>query len=160
MRNDGQQLLATLKEEYSRRTANASLEQLNNGPTEQPGRVDLWSLSFAELDQEMASRLSSLNEDIDCSPRGPISSHRRHIGQWIVLAKKALRTLMAPYTRLLLARQNRFNEDLVAFHLASFIRMRRLEERNTELTRQLEVLHEALERLNAGGAGDRPPFHE
>jgi hypothetical protein len=145
MENDGQRLVASLREEYSRRVAAASLEQLNGGSAETPFQVDLWSLMPAELDQEMASRLSSLNEDIDSSPRGPITSHRRFIGKPIALAKWILRCLATPYTRLLLARQIRFNEDLVAFHLASFIRVRRLEEHNAELTRQVNELRDAPE---------------
>jgi len=77
----------------------------------------------------MGKRLGFLNEDIDCRPTVAITSHRRFIGPFIVLFKKLLLKVLSPYTNSLFVRQNRFNEQLVAFHLATFIRCRRLEEK-------------------------------
>jgi len=122
------------KEIYRRKRESAvSLEQLLHGPIDVPVKIDLWELSEKELDQEMGRRLSCLNDDIDCRPQGALSSHRRLIGPFVVLAKKALRKVLSPYTNMLFLRQNRFNADLVAFHLAAFIRFRRLEKRMEEL---------------------------
>ena len=66
----------------------------------------------------MGKRLGFLNEDIDCRPTAAITSHRRLIGPLIVLFKKLLLKVLRPYTNSLFVRQNRFNEQLVAFHLA------------------------------------------
>jgi len=54
----------------------------------------------------------------------------------IVFLKKLLLKALRPYTNSLFVRQNRFNEQLVAFHLASFIRLRRMEERLRQLERE------------------------
>ena len=77
----------------------------------------------------MGKRLGFLNEDIDCRPTAAITSHRRLIGPLSSCFKKLLLKVLSPYTNSLFLRQNRFNEQLVAFHLASFIRFRRLEEK-------------------------------
>jgi hypothetical protein len=142
--------IAALKEHYrSAKDAASTLEQLAGGPVQHHYPVDLWSLSESELDNEMGKRLSFLNEDIDCRPGMDVSSHRRVIGPVIVFFKKALLKLLRPYTSSLFVRQNRFNEQLVAFHLASFIRFRRLEER----MKRLEGLaDESLDR-SQGNAG-------
>ncbi len=142
MAEDARQFVARLREASQRNADAAPLERLAGAPPGAPYRLDLWSLTPAELDQEMATRLSSLNEDIDCRPRGPITSHRRG-GRLIVWAKRLLRWLTVPYTNLLLGRQRRFNEDLVAFHLATFIRLRRMEERLRHLDGRLEALEDA-----------------
>ncbi len=110
------------------RDAAASLEELAGGPLRHHHPLDLWSLSDDELDNEMGKRLGFLNGDIDCRPAA-VTSHRRLIGPFIVLGKKILLKLLSPYTNSLFARQTRFHEQLVAFHLATFIRLRRIEER-------------------------------
>jgi len=148
--------IAELKEYYrQRKDAAASLEELTGGPVQHHFPVDLWSLSDSELDGEMGKRLGFLNEDIDCRPTAGITSHRRFIGPVIVLLKKMFLTIMRPYTNSLFVRQNRFNEQLVAFHLASFIRFRRLEERVKRLER---TANDALEPgAPAASSGSPPP---
>ena len=121
--------IAALKERYRSAKDAASLEELAGGPLQHHFPIDLWSLSDSELDNEMGKRLTFLNDDIDCRPTAAIASHRRFLGPAIVFGKRLLLKLLRPYTNLLFVRQNRFNEGLVAFHLASFIRLRRLEER-------------------------------
>ncbi len=113
----------------ARKDSLAGLEELAGAPIRHHFPIDLWQLSDSELDGEMGKRLSFLNDDIDCSPTPDITSHRRFIGPAIVLFKKIIFKLLRPYTNTLFIRQNRFNDQLVAFHLASFIRLRRLEER-------------------------------
>jgi len=131
--------IARLKEHYRQlKDAAASLEELAGGPIEHHFAIDLWQLSDSELDGEMGKRLSFLNDDIDCRPTPAIVSHRRFVGPLIVLCKKIVFKLLRPYTNTLFDRQNRFNEQLVAFHLASFIRFRRLEERTRRLEQQCE----------------------
>ncbi|MDD8012718.1 MAG: hypothetical protein PHX05_04495 [Acidobacteriota bacterium] len=126
--------VAALKERLrADKDAATSLEDLAGAPIQHHFPIDLWSLSDSELDNEMGKRLSFLNEDIDCRPTVEIASHRRFIGPFIVFCKKLLLWAMRPYTNSLFVRQNRFNEQLVAFHLASFIRFRRLEERAKRL---------------------------
>lgn len=135
--------IARLKQELqSRRDAAASLDELAGTPLQHHYPLDLWSLSDSELDNEMGKRLGFLNEDIDCRPGQAVASHRRLLGPFIVLGKKLLLKLLRPYSNSLFVRQNRFNEQLVAFHLASFIRFRRLEERLARLERRADGIPE------------------
>ncbi len=147
--------IAALKESLrSARDAARSLEELAGSPLRHHYPIDLWSLSDSELDGEMGKRLSFLNEDIDCRPTVAISSHRRLIGPLIVFGKKLLLKVLRPYTNSLFVRQNRFNEQLVAFHLATFIRLRRLDEK---LKRLEQLAGDAQERNDAAEAAASPP---
>jgi len=133
--------MARLHEEYRRMTEQAaSLQELVKEPIDQPFQLNLWDLSAAELDQEMANRLSALNDDINTRPSEKITSHRRVIGPLIVMVKNVLRKLLSPYTNLVLARQVKFNEDMVAFHLATFIRFRQLDNQLTSVGERLNAI--------------------
>ncbi len=152
--------IARLKEYYqARKTAAGSLEELAGEPIQHHFPVDLWSLSDSELDGEMGKRLGFLNEDIDCRPGADIASHRRFLGPLVVLCKKIVFKILRPYTNTLFVRQNRFNEQLVAFHLASFIRLRRLEEKVRGLEHQARENKERAEELPGVRAG-RGSKHE
>ena len=143
--------VARLKEFYrDRKSAMGSLEELAGEPVQHHFPIDLWQLSDSELDGEMGKRLSFLNDDIDCRPTPDITSHRRLIGPAVVLFKKIIFKILRLYTNTLFVRQNRFNEQLVAFHLASFIRARRLEEALRRLETQIQEIKEQLEELPAG----------
>jgi hypothetical protein len=152
--------IARLKEYYqARKSALGTLEELAGKPVQHHFAVDLWQLSDSELDGEMGKRLSFLNDDIDCRPKPAITSHRRFIGPLIVLCKKIVFKLLRPYTNTLFDRQNHFNEQLVAFHLASFIRFRRLEERALRLEQQAEESNGRSADLSAG-LEPRSPRHD
>lgn len=143
------------KEEYRNRKESAgSLQELIREPIHTSFRVDFWELSERELDQEMGERLSRLNEDIDCRPPSDVSSRRRVIGPLVRRAKKMMQKMLSPYTNKLFVRQNRFNGDLVAFHLASFIRMRHLERRIDELEERSRELQD--DRAAAAGEPPKP----
>jgi hypothetical protein len=110
--------------------------------------VDLWELSEKELDGEMGNRLTFLNDDIDPRPdAGSITSHRKILGKPIVLFKRILMRLARSYTNTILEKQRRFNEQLVAFHLASFIRFRHNERKIKEIEETLKTLEEEQESL-------------
>jgi hypothetical protein len=111
--------------------------------------TDLWELSEKELDNEMGSRLSFLNDDIDPKPdNSVIITHRSGIlGKVIVRFKRILMKLAQPYTNLLLEKQRRFNEQLVAYHLASFIRFRSTETHIQKMDKKLKELEEDQELL-------------
>jgi hypothetical protein len=146
--------IAGLKEIYRAGKESAlSLEELTGGPMPHHAPVDLWSLSDSELDGEMGKRLGFLNEDIDCHPAEEITSHRRWAGPFIVRCKKLFFRMLRPYTGHLLAKQIRFNEQLVAFHLASFIRFHRLEDRVKNLEKEA---NESTERLDEIAANKEP----
>jgi hypothetical protein len=152
--------IARLKEVYrAGKEAATSLEELAGKPLTHHYPVDLWSLSDGELDGEMGKRLGFLNEDIDCHPADAITSHRRWTGPFIVRFKKLFFRMLRSYTDHLLARQIRFNEQLVAFHLASFIRFRRLEERVRLLEKEAGEARERLDEI-AAGKEPRPAPHE
>jgi O-antigen chain-terminating methyltransferase len=135
--------IVKLKEYYQNRKNTAgNLEELAGEPLQHHFPVDLWQLSDSELDGEMGKRLSFLNEDIDCRPSQNITSHRRFIGPLIIFGKKIIAKILSPYTNTLFVRQNRFNEQLVSLHLATFIRCRRLEEKIRQLNSQIQELKE------------------
>ncbi|MCP5107110.1 MAG: hypothetical protein GY950_27235 [bacterium] len=118
--------------------------------------TDLWELSEKELDGEMGNRLSFLNDDIDTRPDpGVITSHRRLLGKPVVLFKRLFMKLTGFYTNALMEKQRRFNEQLTAFHLASFIRFRNnegkiktIEEKLKTLEEDYEMMAEQLDKLN------------
>ncbi|MCJ7526446.1 MAG: hypothetical protein MUP71_14670 [Candidatus Aminicenantes bacterium] len=140
--------IAKLKERFQgRKDSAASLEELAGGPIQHHFPVDLWQLSDSELDGEMGKRLSFLNDDIDCRPTPDITSHRRFIGPAIVLFKKMIFKIFRPYSNTLFVRQNHFNDQLVAFHLATFIRLRRLEEKVHALEQHEQEIKEQVEDL-------------
>jgi len=140
--------IAKLKEYFrGRKDSLAGLEELAGEPIQHHFPVDLWQLSDSELDGEMGKRLSFLNDDIDCRPTPDITSHRRFIGPAIVWLKKVVFRIFRPYSNTLFVRQNRFNDQLVAFHLATFIRLRRLEEKVRNLERQEQEIREQVEDL-------------
>ncbi len=110
--------------------------------------TDPWELSEKELDSRMGDRLSFLNDDIDPKPdAGSISSHRRLLGKPVVWFKRLLMRIARPYTNLILEKQRRFNEQLVAFHLASFIRFRQNESHIDTIEKKLKEIEEDLELL-------------
>ena len=139
--------IAKLKEIYLRRKTAASFEELVGEQIEHHFPVNLWELADSELDQEMGKRLSFLNEDIDCRPTPDITSHRRFIGPAVVLCKKIIFKILRLYTNTLFVRQNRFNEQLVTMHLATFIRFRRLEEKIRQLDSQAQELKEQQQEI-------------
>lgn len=149
---DRKEFEALKERAHAAREAAATLEELAGGPLRHHYPLDLWSLSDDELDNEMGKRLGFLNEDIDCRPVA-VTSHRRLVGPLIVLGKKILLKLLSPYTNSLFARQTRFHEQLVAFHLATFIRLRRIEER-------LKRLEGGLHGLAADAPKADRPQHE
>jgi hypothetical protein len=144
-----------LKEEiFSQKEKLIDIKQLVKKEIDRDFSTDLWELSERELDNEMGSRLSFLNDDIDVRPDpGSITSHRKILGRFIVFFKKILMKMSNMYTHTILEKQKRFNEQLVAFHLASFIRFRHNEECIKEIEAKLKTLEEdqdiLLEHLNA-----------
>ncbi len=108
--------------------------------------VDFWELSPRELDDQMGRRLSFLNDDIDTRPDATaISSHRRIIGKPIVLFKKIIMKFLGPYTNSLLDKQRAFNEQLVAYHLATFVRFKHLEQKVKEMEERIKDIEENQE---------------
>lgn len=119
----------------------SNLKELLNKEIDKDFPINLWELSNRELDSEMGSRLSFLNDDIDTRPTTQsITSHRGLIGKPIVFVKRLFLKLAGFYTNTLFEKQLRFNEQLVAFHLASFIRFR-----NNE--KQIEILMDKIKKL-------------
>ncbi len=145
--------IASLKEKLLRKKQEIEdIEKLINKKlidekTEDNSRVNFLELSEDELINEMVSRLFSLGENTDCTPRGEIRSHRKIIGVLIVLLKKIVRKITSPYTNLLLERQKKFNEELATYQLASFIRFKFIDDRLKMLERQLIELKEKQESI-------------
>lgn len=150
------QKIGLLKEELIRQKEQVKeIKDLIGKEIETHYKVDLWELSEKELDQEMGKLLTSLNEDIDCLSPQKITSHRKIIGSFIVLAKKIITRITRLVLEAYLERQRRFNENAVRFQLASFIRLRRMEQKLegiekivTEMEEQQDTLLDAIRSLS------------
>ena len=139
-----QKEIAQLRSALLEKAQSGDLREFTGRETARSFQLDFWELSPRELDHQMGMRLSILNDSIKCTPDGAVSSHRPFIGPVIVLLKKIIRRFFWPDLEMLFARQNLFNERLVAFHLASFIRFRRDEEKLRTLADDLRSLTEQL----------------
>jgi len=91
--------------------------------------AELWGLSKKELEKEAWDSFFLLDKNKDCLEEEPIVSHRKFSGAAIVLYKKVLRALLRPHTKTILARQSRFNRELIRLHLANILRLEKIEER-------------------------------
>ena len=143
--------LDRIKEELThKREQLQTVEQLVTDPIDRDYPIDLWQLSPRELDAEMGDRLSALNGSIDPRPTSDsITSHRRIIGKPIVMIKKIVMRLFQPAIDTMLEKQRQFNEQAVAFHLASFIRMRQIEQTVKELEETMgELDHRQLDMMD------------
>lgn len=134
---------------FKQKEAVSRIDRLVNSTIDRDYSVDFWELSDRELDNEMGSRLSFLNDDIDTRPdASAIVSHRPLLGKPVVLIKKLFMKLTGFYTNSLLEKQRRFNEQAVAFHLATFIRQRRNEDRIKSVEEKIKALQEDQELLS------------
>lgn len=138
-----------LKEElYQQKEAVNDIGQLVKETIDKDYHTDLWELSNRELDNEMGSRLSFMNDDIDTKPSiDSLTSHRRFFGRIVLFFKRRFMKMIRFYTDTLTEKQVAFNSQLVAFHLASFIRMRRTEEKMGAIEQRLKTLEEENEML-------------
>jgi len=150
-----------LKEEISRQKETiADIGTLVKRDIDRDFPLDFWELSEKELDAEMGDRLTFLNDDIDPRPDpGSITSHRKILGKPIILFKRLVMKIAGVYTNTLLEKQRRFNEQLVAFHLASFIRFRGNEKKIREIEEKIKTVEEdrefLLERLDKLDKSDK-----
>ncbi len=138
-----------LKEEiYRQKEAISDIKELVKTDIDRDFPIDPWELSDRELDNEMGNRLSFLNTDIDPRPDpNSLTSHRKMIGKPIVRLKRWWMRLNAFYTEKLLEKQWPFNDQLVFFNLASFIRFRHNEQRIKSIEDRLNTLEENQELL-------------
>ena len=101
------------KEIHNRKDKINNIQELVNKSIDREFRTNLWELSERELDFEMGNLLSFMNEDIDPRPdKKVITSHRKIIGRFIVIIKKALIKILNLYTNTILEKQRRFNEKI------------------------------------------------
>jgi hypothetical protein len=121
------------------------IEKLINKQIDRNFEINLWELSEKELDQEMGNRLSMLNEDIDCIRLEKITSHRKVLGGLIVAFKKIARKILLPHLTPFFERQQKFNEGVVTYLLASFIRFRSIEQRLRKLEKDIAETNEIQE---------------
>ena len=133
---------------YRQKEQAANVEALIKKEIDREFPMNLWDLSEKELDAEMGDRLTFLNNDIDPRPDlKSITSHRKILGKPIVLLKRLIMKIAGVYTNSLLEKQRRFNDQLVAFHLASFIRFRNNEKNLKFIDEKLKNLEEDREML-------------
>lgn len=143
--------IESLKEELFRRKEEVdSIKELVKSEIDRDYHINLWELSPRELDNLMGSRLSFLNDDIDTRPEpGIITSHRKILGKPIVFVKRVIMKLFSAYTNSILEKQRLFNDQLVAFHLASFIRFKHNEKKLREIEERIKDFEDNQELLLA-----------
>lgn len=137
------------KDEISRRKEEIkSITELVKSEIDRDFHVDPWELSHRELDNLMGRSLSFLNEDVDPTPDpAAITSHRKILGKPIVFVKRTIMKLAGAYTNSILEKQRRFNDQLVAFHLASFVRFRQNETKIKEIEERIVDFEDDREML-------------
>ena len=158
------QKLAYLREELIRQKEQIQdIKDLIKKEIETHDEGDLWEFSEKELDQEMGNLLSFMNEDFDCTVTPEITSHRKLVGGFIVFIKKMIKRIIVPVVEPYFIRQKRFNQNAVRFQLASFIRLRRMEQKLegieqivTEIEKQQGALLDAV-RSFSGKSGENGP---
>ena len=98
-------------------------------------RIDgeLWGLSEKALEKAAWDSFFFLERNKDCLEEEPVTSHRKYVGMVIVLFKKVFRALMRPYAKTILARQCRFDRELVQIQLANLLRLEKIEKRMAAL---------------------------
>ena len=141
--------LKDLKEElFQRKEEIDSIKELVKSEIDRDYHNDPWELSPRELDNQMGSRLSFLNDDIDPRPDpGIITSHRKILGKPIVFVKRIIMKIAGSYTNSILEKQRRFNDQLVAFHLASFIRFKHNEKKLQAIEERIKDFEDNQELL-------------
>ncbi|MCP4214601.1 MAG: hypothetical protein GY765_08085 [bacterium] len=139
--------LNQLKEEfYKRKEAVSGIRGLVTETMDRDFPTNFWELSPKELDGEMGTRLSFMNADIDPRPdKQAITSHRKILGKLIVPFKKIIMKFLDKYTNTLLEKQWRMNDQQVAFHLATFVRLRHNEDMVNALQEKMKFLEEEME---------------
>lgn len=131
------------QEIYNKKKEINDIKELIKEDIDRDFEINLWELSEKELDNEMGNRLSFLNEDIDPRPdKRSIVSHRKILGKPIIFVKRLFMKLSNIYTNTILEKQRKFNEQLVAFHLASFIRFRKNEEKLRDIEKQIKEIEQ------------------
>ncbi len=130
------------------RESAASLQELVKGQLDRHYHQDLWELSERELDSEMGARLSYMNDDIDIRPEGDcISGGGGLLRKPVVKFKRIIIRIVSNYLDQMSAKMVRFNEQSVAFHLASFIRLRKNNQKLQGMHEKLNTLEDERELL-------------
>ena len=125
-----------------------SIKELLKSEIDRDFHIDPWELSHRELDNLMGRRLSFLNDDIDPRPDpAVITSHRKILGKSIVFVKRVIMKLASAYTNSILEKQRRFNDQLVAFHLSTFVRFQHNEKKIKELEERVKDFEDDREML-------------
>ncbi len=125
-----------------------SIKKLVKSEIDRDFHIDPWELSHRELDNLMGRRLSFLNDDSDPTPDpANITSHRKILGKPIVFVKRIIMKLAGAYTNSILEKQRRFNDQLVAFHLAAFVRFQYNEKKIKELEERIKDFEDDRELL-------------
>ena len=143
------QAIIKIKEELERERA--QVQDINNllkTRIDRNFKDNLWELSEKELDIDMGDKLSLLNESIN--PRqdlAEIKSTKKIIGKPITGIKRFIIRVVKHYLDPIYDKHIKFNERLVNFHLASYIRLRHNEKRLKNLEEKISLISEDLEMM-------------
>ena len=133
---------------FRRKEEIESIKELLKSEIDRDFHTDPWELSHRELDNLMGRHLSFLNDDIDTTPDPAIiTSHRKILGKPIVFVKRIIMKMASAYTNSILEKQRRFNDQLVAFHLASFVRFKHNEKKINDLEERIKDFEDDREML-------------
>ena len=108
---------------------------------------EMKSSSFHNHNQNVELYLSVLNQKWDSKEEEPITSHRRILGPFIVLAKKILRKMLKPFSNTILLRQTEFNSQLVKLLNIVIPQLNNVTESSRELGKRIDELTKRLNEL-------------
>ncbi len=154
--DDLRQLISQLKERLQdEKESIQDVESLVKKKIERDAGI--WEYNFDELEHELFERFPSLEDKSDCLSFTDISSPRKVIGWVVTLAKKILRKMTNPYSRMILTKQYQFNKELVPMNLATILSLQKIKDRLNELEdvakKILEIQEVMLEDRNEDNKG-------
>jgi hypothetical protein len=141
-----------------KKAGNIDINQLAGRIIDRSFPVNFWELSDRELDAEMGERLTDLNNRVDTKMIGyydlPTNTFRE---KFVRKFRQAFYKCFRFYSDQISKIQSNYNGDLLAFHLATYVRLKQQQEQIVllqakldECLEQQESLHMEVRRLKKG----------
>jgi hypothetical protein len=128
---------------YRRKEAVNEIQKLANRRIDRDFCSNIWELSEKELDAHVGELITFLNQNMNTKPdEGSIKSHRKIIGNAIVLMKRLLVKIGRVHANLILDKQIEFNKKIVELSQAILIQVKNNRERIEEIDEKIRDCEE------------------
>lgn len=114
----------------------------------------------SNLLEQLMSQLTKLNRSWNISVEYSISSHRKGIGNFIVLGKKIVRKLLRWYIKPIMNDQAEYNANVTRSMNATWGIIQQQNELNSRLTQNMQTLTDEVAKLNAQNAQLSIDYHD